>query len=467
MKIKSAVFVCLLITLFITCNTFKSTQVIKPVTKNEPMKDTVSKKAEAITKQDTVTSSVTTTNKDSLTNVIIDHAKTDAFLINILNQNPQYFDSVLKFKKEWNVQIIYTQINRDKQNNPTFTDYYFNVDSSKYFYPASTVKLPTALLALQRLHELENTGITRTTTMITEAAYSGQAQTYNDPQTPDGRPNIESYIKRIFLVSDNEAFNRLYEFLGQQYINDQLHQKGYEDAQILHRLNIFLTEDQNRHTNPVRFLDNNNNILYSQPLVFNEQQYAKRHDSLGQSHYTENELINTPMNFSKKNRLCLEDLHQILRSVIFPGNVPAKQRFNLTKDDYDFVHKYMSQFPPETIHPSYDSINYPDSYAKFLLYGSGKNSLPKNIRIFDKTGDAYGQMLDIAYIVDFDKNIEFFLSAAINCNTNGIVNDDKYDYDSIGIPFMKNLGQVIYNYESHRKKTYEPDLSAFKLTYDK
>ncbi len=457
-------FACVVIALFISCNTFKPTQVVKLPPKNELMKDTATKKNNA-TKKDINKDSVE--NKDSIANTIIDHAKTDSFLVNILNQYPQYFDSILKFRKDWNVQIIYTQVNRDKQNNPKFTDYYFNVDSSKYFYPASTVKLPTVLLALQRLNELQNTGITKNSSMITEAAYSGQVPTYNDPQTPDGRPNIESYIKRIFLVSDNEAFNRLYEFLGQQYINDQLHKKGYEDAQILHRLDIFLTEDENRHTNPVTFLDNNNTILYSKPLVFNEVKYSERHDSLGNAHYNNGELIHAPMNFSKKNRICLEDLHQILWSVIFPDNIPAKQKFNLTKDDYNFLYKYMSQFPSETVYPSYDSVNYPDSYGKFLLYGSQKEPLPKNIRIFNKVGDAYGQMIDVAYIVNFDKNIEFFLSAAINCNTNGIVNDDKYEYDSIGFPFMKNLGQVIYNYESQRKKIYQPNLSSFKIIYDK
>ena len=108
-------------------------------------------------------------------------------------------------------------------------------------------------------------------------------------------------------------------------------------------------------------------------------------------------------------------------------------------------------FPSETIHPSYDSL--PDAYVKFLLYGSQKEPLPKNIRIFNKVGDAYGQLVDVAYITDFDKNIEFFLSATIYCNSNGIINDDTYDYDTIGLPFMKNLGQVIYDYELKRKRT--------------
>ncbi|KAA9040659.1 serine hydrolase [Ginsengibacter hankyongi] len=447
MKIKKLPVLILTPVLFCACASTKKIQTISQPKINVP---------------------VSTKLNDTTVNKVIPgiaHTKTDSFLVNLLSQYPQYFDSVVKNKTNWNVQIIYTQINRDKNNVPSFTDYFFNVDSAKYFYPASTVKLPIALLALQRLNELNKTGITRSTSMITDAAYSGQTATYNDPQTADGRPTIESYIKRIFLVSDNEAFNRLYEFLGQQYINEQLHAKGYEDAQILHRLEISLSEDENRHTNPVNFLDSNNNVLYSQPLVYNSDIYDERHDSLGDAYYSNGQLINTPMNFSKKNRVSLEDLHQILRSVIFPGEVPEKQRFNLTKTDYDFVYQYMSQFPSETIHPSYDSL--PDAYVKFLLYGAQKEPLPKNIRIFNKPGDAYGQMIDIAYITDFDKNIEFFLSAAINCNTDVVLNDDKYEYDTIGLPFMKNLGRVIYNYELKRKKTFQPDLSSFKINYDK
>lgn len=452
MKIKAFFLISTISFLIFSCGSSKKIQVISP----PKIVDTVSTKI-----NDTIVNKV---KRDTVT-IEIDHSKTDSFLMNLLKEYPQYFDSVLKNKKEWNVQIIYTQINRDKNNAPSFKDYYFNVDSSKYFYPASTVKLPIALLALQKLDELNQAGITKNTTMITEANYSGQTATYNDPHTTDGRPTIESYIKRIFLVSDNEAFNRLYEFLGQQYINEQLHNKGYRDAQILHRLDISLSEDENRHTNPVNFLDNNDAVIYSQPLMYNTDFYTERHDSLGQAYYANGELINSPMNFSKKNRISLEDLHHILRSVIFPDNVPAKQQFKLTKSDYDFVHQYMSQFPSETIHPSYDSL--PDAYMKFLFYGSRKEPLPKQIRIFNKVGDAYGQLVDVAYITDFDKNVEFFVSATIYCNSNGTINDDTYDYNSVGFPFMKNLGQVIYQNEIERKKPNIPDLSSFKISYDK
>ena len=100
------------------------------------------------------------------------------------------------------------------------------------------------------------------TTMITAADGETQTNVYNDPTTKDGRPTIAHYIKKILLVSDNDAFNRLYEFLGQEYINKSLYKMGYDDVQIIHRLEISLTEEQNRHTNPIKFVDNNGRIIY-------------------------------------------------------------------------------------------------------------------------------------------------------------------------------------------------------------
>ena len=309
-------------------------------------------------------------------------------------------------------------------------------------------------------------GIDINSTMITQSAYSGQTDVYNDPNTPDGKPTITQYIKKILLVSDNDAFNRLYEFLGQEYINTELHKKGFTAAQILHRLDIFLTEDENRHTNPVSFYDSSDRLVYSQPMQFNTQQYDKRNDAVGKGYYSKGVLQNMPMNFSKKNRLSLEDLNTILTSVIFPQKVKASQRFNITADDRNLVLKYMSSFPGESLYPSYDS-SYNDAYCKFILYGSEQGKLPKNIRIFNKVGDAYGQMIDAAYVVDFEKKIEFMVSAAVYCNKDEILNDDKYDYNSIGYPFMKNLGKALYDFEIKRKRNFTPDLSPLLFTYDK
>ncbi|MEO5893056.1 MAG: serine hydrolase [Ferruginibacter sp.] len=398
-----------------------------------------------------------------------DSTHTDTLLEGILKQYPQYFDTILQNRKDLNVQLIYTQIDKGANGIPVLKNYYFNLNPASYFYPASTVKFPVSILALQRLNELKINGLDKNTTMLTERAYSGQTAVYNDPSEPFGKPSIAQYIKKILMVSDNDAFNRLYEFLGPAYINDQLHKKGYGDAQLLHRLDIFLSPDENRHTNPVKFLNERDSLLYSQPWQADTTTYLPRNDSIGSAFYRKGKLINEPMDFSKKNRISLEDLHTILVGLVFPSKVPAAQRFNITAEDRNFLLKYMSQLPTESTFPPYsaDTASYWPAYCKFLLFGSEKEALPKNLRIFNKVGDAYGQLTDVAYIVDFDKKIEFFLSATIYCNKDGVLNDDKYDYDSLGFPFLKHLGQVLYQHELTRERKIVPDLSSLIFQYDK
>ncbi|HEX8314624.1 MAG TPA: hypothetical protein VF609_06520, partial [Flavisolibacter sp.] len=111
------------------------------------------------------------------------------------------------------------------------------------------------------------------------------------------------------------------------------------------------------------------------------------------------------------------------------------------------------------------NTSYDDAYVKFLLFG-GKGKIDnENIRVFNKVGDAYGFLQDVAYLIDFEKGIEFLLSATIYCNSDGIFNDDKYDYENIGLPFLKHLGEVIYQYEAGRIKSHKPDLSKFRFDY--
>ena len=364
------------------------------------------------------------------------------------------------------IQVIYTQIDRDKDNKPRFTDYSFNVDPAHYFYPASTVKLPTSLLALEKISHLQAPGLSAASAMITEGGYGAMTSVYNDPNTPDGRPSIAQYVKEVFLVSDNNAQNRMYEFLGQQYLNNTLWSKGYKEAQIIHRLDISLSEEENRHTNPVRFYDNAGNLIYNQPMAYNKHPYLVRNDKLGNGYMKNDQLVQQPLDFSIKNRISLSSLHNILRSVMFPESVKAEHRFKLSTEDFQMVRKYMSMYPGESDFPAYDTAEYFPAYGKFLLYGGSKNaSIMPNVRIFNKPGDAYGFLLDIAYVADFENKVEFMVSAVIFCDKDGILNDDKYDYEETGLPFMKWLGEDIYRYELSRPREHKPDLSTFIFNY--
>src|SRR5690606_12459294 len=146
------------------------------------------------------------------------------------------------------------------------------LNGDEYFYPASTVKLPVALLALEKINRLEVPGLDRDTVMLISADGHGQTEATRDPTAAGGLPSIGHYIRKVLLVSDNDAFNRLYEFVGQSDINETLYSRGFEGTRILHRLDLVLDVESNRYTNPVRFVDGET-ILYEQPGAYSPREY--------------------------------------------------------------------------------------------------------------------------------------------------------------------------------------------------
>jgi len=74
----------------------------------------------------------------------------DGSLEKLLLSQPERFSTVMQNADKYRLQIIYTQIDRDENNRPSFTSFTHRLDSGQYFYPASTVKLPAALLALEK-----------------------------------------------------------------------------------------------------------------------------------------------------------------------------------------------------------------------------------------------------------------------------------------------------------------------------
>ncbi|HEX5554218.1 MAG TPA: serine hydrolase [Chitinophagaceae bacterium] len=391
--------------------------------------------------------------------------KTDTLLQHLLLRNrDSILQMVLHRPNIYRCQIIYTQINPDASGQPTFRNYYYHVDPRLYFNPASTVKMPLAFLSLEKLHRLHRPGVNKYTDMLIDSSYAGQTAEHRDTTSPDGRPSIAQYIKRAFLVSDNDAYNRMYEFVGQRTINRELHQKGYQDVRIIREF-LPMSMDENRHTNAIRFTDSTGRLIYRQPPAYNRDSFDFSHVILlGKGHWNaQDSLIHSPMDFTRQNNISLEDLQQIEQSVLFPRSVPKYKRFDLSADDYRFLYRYMSQYPAETNYPKYDSATYYNSYVKFFFKGE---RIPSYIRVFNKVGWSYGFLTDVSLIVDFRHRLAFMLSCVVYVNSDGILNDNKYDYDTVGYPFFRQVGKTIYQYELHRPRKYIPDLGRFKINYE-
>jgi hypothetical protein len=299
-----------------------------------------------------------------------------------------------------------------------------------------------------------------------DSSYPGQKALSKDTTSANGLPSIAHFIKRAFLISENDPYNRLYQFMGQQKINRILYEKGYNDVRIIRQFAGF-SPDGNRHTNALEFVDSIHGVIYSQSPAYNTDSIdLSSVIRLGKGYLNRNDsLVKEPFDFTGHNNLSLKDMQQILQSVLFPLSVPQKQRFDLSPDDYNFLYRYLSQYPSETSYPLYDTSIFYDSYAKFFFRDSS-HRMPETVRVFNKVGWSYGFLTDVSYIADFKNKVEYMLSATIYVNSDGILNDNKYEYENIGHPFMYQLGQTIYQYELARKRKFKPDLSALKINYD-
>ncbi len=360
-------------------------------------------------------------------------------------KNPDpLIQKTIKNKDKHEIQILLSEIKRNQSGKVFFKEYTYQLDEDRYFYPASTVKLPIAILALQKINTLKSQGIQiNADTPFYINTNEGEMILKKDSTNIKGEVTVNHLIKKIFLVSDNDAYNYLFDFLGRDYINTELSKRGLSQIQIYHK---FLLGADNINTWEYTFLDENQNILYSQPSI--QAQLDLRPHQLkgvlkGQGHKISDILVSEPMDFSEKNRISIHNLQGILKRIMFPEIFAKEKQFDLTDEDYKFLQYWMSRNTLESNNPNYNDGEHWDSYGKFFIYGDQKGAMTPEIRIYNKVGYAYGTLTDVAYIKDKKNDLEFFLTATVLVNQNMIFNDDIYEGDQIGIPFLAALGRAV------------------------
>ena len=370
-------------------------------------------------------------------------------LIQLLTEsNDSVIQKIRSNETAHELQILYTQIQRDNEGNPSFKEFSYHENPKQYFYPASTVKLPVAILALEKVRRLQRQGIKITPQSPFEIFDEKQKNlAVSDSSHPNGNLTISHLIKKIFLVSDNQAYNYLFDFLGRDTINKSLVEKGINDFQIYHKFSGATNNDKSPE---FVFYSVEGKVIYRQPA--REYKMESKRDDVygvykGKGFVEDGILIQAPMDFSKKNYASLRALNQILKRLIFPDQFTKKASFDITTEDYEFLKYWMGSTPPEVDVPFYDRDHYYDSYCKFLMYGDLKGEMTDQIRIYNKVGLAYGTLTDVAYIKD-DQGVEFFLASTVLVNHNQIFNDGEYEYDALGIPFLGALGRAVYKYET-------------------
>ena len=347
----------------------------------------------------------------------------------LASENPKIrrvMDNVARFE----VQIRYTQIDRSN-TGIILTDHDFQVDAHNYFYPASTVKFPAAVLALEKLNR--NDTLNKDTRFYVEG---------DSVET-----TFAKAISEIFAVSDNLANNRLVEFLGQDAMNEGLKKRGVQPVRIAHRLGFHSDEVA---TKPLIIYMNDSTTATLEGTINTSPKPLEINGiKKGKGFIDEDSLMRVPFDFSLKNHYPIVAQHALLKRIIFPDLFSENERFDISNAQREFLLRAMHTLP-KTL--GYDPKEFFDGYGKFFIYGDTKEDIPENVKIYNKVGWAYGTLTDCAYIVDEKNKVEFMLTATILANQNGIFNDDTYEFEEVGIPFLAQLGREIHALELKRNK---------------
>ncbi len=354
-------------------------------------------------------------------------------------KNDNFLTEILKNKDEYEIQIAYTEIIRDKDGKPVFRDFEFQVDEEKYFYPASTTKLPIIVLTLDKINELRAKGIdiSPKSKILISSIHEESNQVQKDSIT-----SFQNLIADVFLVSDNSASNVLIDFIGYNNFNAKMAKAGFKNTYLNHKFN------------PDPYVKNNWQIktIKNEIISSNENQIiiTAEQNTLGlkkgKNRFQNGNVVPGAFDFSQKNRSSITDMHNILKRIIFPLKFDKDNTFNLNVEDYDFLRYWMSRFTYEDIGEKFKTEKkYFDSYNKFFIHGEDTIVNDRNIRVYNKIGQAFGTSVDNAYIKNYQDDVEFFLTATIYTNKNKTINDDVYEYNQIAIPFLSKLSKSIYS----------------------
>lgn len=316
----------------------------------------------------------------------------------------------------------------------------YRVDA-EYFYPASAIKLCAAIAALEKCAELERDtpGLSIDTPLLIEPCFADSKRWSEDASNlQGGLPTLRHEVRKLCLVSDNPAFNHLYEFVGQRELNERMWRAGLNSTKVLHRLSEARTPEENRRVPAVSFQREGKSLLNipprtDSPITGNS---GLPGIEIGEAWLRGDERVEGPMSFVDKNRIALVDLQEMVRALA------ENRSFRLPETSRALLLESMTQYPADSANPRYARETYPDEWGKPFLPGLERVFPKDEWKIANKIGVAYGFTVDNAWIVNEKRKLSFFLSAVVYTNSDGVLNDNRYEYTTVAKPLFADLAEV-------------------------
>lgn len=359
--------------------------------------------------------------------------------------------AALDHAEEHRVQILVSEVVPDGHGGRRLNRFGYRV-GAEYFYPASCIKLCAAVAALQGLETLQashGSGDLLEAPMEIAPLFPGDvAQADDASNLSGGRITVGHEIRKLALVSDNRAFNRLYDLVGHEALNRRMHALGLTSTVVNHRLSESRLIPDPRASAAVTLRPSAGEAI-TVPARISALVLTNRATRLkvGEAYMKGDQRVPEPMDFSSRNGISLRHLQDLLIQVVAPEIDLGAPRLDLQEPHRRFLVEALTQPASESSNPVYRAAEYPTDGYKTLLPGV-RRVLPEQrpgyrVECASKIGQAYGFTIENACLRNPVNGRTVFVCAVIYTNADGVLNDDQYEYAQVALPFMADLGEWV------------------------
>lgn len=372
----------------------------------------------------------------SLRNYILEHAE-EFNLSKEIVTDPKY-----------RFQLVYTQVDHS-DSIPEFSTSHFG--TYQYYYPASLVKFPVAIIALSEFGKsnisLEDIPVFGSNILCENDKYISLSQSKSIC--------FREMIVDMMALSDNNYYSAFYHILNPETINFQLEMNGYSGTNIYKAFTGCERADQLK-TNSYTIFNTKGKLQVlsgTTDLDTNEmlKNYSLTESRLfGLKHEDENgDIVPGPYDLNYNLELPLPEVNDMLIHLIYPE--ADDQKFLLRNEDREFLIESMQKYPRE-VTPSYPARRYweKDNDLKYAMVG--EEGTVHKTKTTSKLGLSYGFTSEIIHVKNEEDGVEFFMSVSLYTNANDTANDGEYEYTEVARPFVARLSKLLYAYELEKSK---------------
>lgn len=367
-----------------------------------------------------------------------------------LSSQSSYAKSIIE-DTTFRVQIIYTEVVPKDSIAVELIRHRFT--SGNYFYPASTVKLPVAILTLEKLERLnlslDDYVVINNDFDCGNTSYIHQSKSKN--------LSFRQLIEEMIAVSDNDYYNILYQFVTPLEMNNRFHEMALNDSHIYKSFSGCNGPNQ-ASTNSLVVKNEQGVELYHQDVCFydtslvNACYHNDMQKRLGEKHEFQNKIVSGPYDFNNNLEVSLNDLNEMMLRLLYPQNFNSSLQWKINSEHQKFLIQACSKYPSELKNVKYKhKESYPDALYKYV-YKSLKSTVSGNERVVSKIGLSHGFITEVAHVLNREEQVVFQIAVSIYANKNRTVNDGKYEYEEIARPFIAEVSRVLKKYSMEKSK---------------